>query len=83
MRATVKSPLHHNGTAHEVGSVVELTEEQARSLAAIGVVELLPKEQANESAPSSQAETAENQAPQETPKTAQKTRKARTVKDDE
>ncbi len=42
MKAIVKSPLHHDGRIYAIGSEVDLTDEQATSLANLGVVEIMP-----------------------------------------
>lgn len=38
MKCTVLQPLHHDGKAFEPGATVELSDEQAAALVAVGVV---------------------------------------------
>lgn len=85
MKAIVKSPLHHDGRVYGIGDQVDLTDKQAKSLAAIGVVEIVSTivDKADEEVPSGSSQEAEGEAQEEAPKTAKKTSKRRAEADDE
>ena len=85
MKAIVKSPLHHDGRVYEIGSEVDLTDKQAKSLEAIGVVEIVSTivDEADEKVPSGSAQEDQGKAQEEAPKTAKKTSKRRAEADDE
>ncbi|MEI6065242.1 MAG: hypothetical protein WCQ26_11660 [Pseudanabaena sp. ELA748] len=78
MKYQVRSPLNHDNTVYEIGSIVELAEKTGSGLLEIGVLSTIVEE-GNETASSAEAAQDSGAAQEETTKTVKKSGKGAVV----